>query len=139
MSTEKRSAEKQVLDEANRTVPNPNASKQKISESQAAPEFEENHKRLRAERLSREAVEEPTLYPAAELPDDTPLDEVQFSARIRNAISAAGWKTVGEIREASDATLSSLQDLGKGSVTHLRETLGLPSTDRVRPHIKKLI
>jgi TolB-like protein len=29
--------------------------------------------------------------------------------------TAAGWKTVGEIREASDATLLGLQDLGKGS------------------------
>ena len=139
MSTEKRSAEQQVANEANRTALNPNASKQKISESQAAPEFEENHKRLKAERLAREAVEGPTLYPAPELPDDTPIDKVRFSSRIRNAIAAAGWNTVGEIREASDATLLSLQDLGKGSVTHLRETLGLPSTDRVRPHIKKLI
>jgi hypothetical protein len=42
-------------------------------------------------------------------------------------------KTVGEVREASDATLLSLQDLGQGSVAHLRETLGLPSTDGVRP------
>ena len=41
-------------------------------------------------------------------------------------------KTIGEIREASDATLLSLQDFGKGSVSHLRETLGLPSTDGVR-------
>ena len=137
MNTEKRSAEQQVADEANRTALNPNASKQKISESQAAPEFEENHKRLRAERLAREAVDEPTLYPAPELPDDTPLDKVRFSSRIRNVISATGWKTVGEVREASDATLLSLPDLGKGSVTHLRETLGLPSTDGVRPHIKK--
>jgi len=55
MSTEKRSAEKQVADEVNRKALNPNASKQKISDSQAAPEFEENHKRLRAERLAREA------------------------------------------------------------------------------------
>ena len=137
MNTEKRSAEQQVADESNRTALNPNASKQKISESQAAPEFEENHKRLRAERLAREAVDEPTLYPAPELPDDTPLDKVRFSSRIRNVISATGWKTVGEVREASDATLLSLPDLGKGSVTHLRETLGLPSTDGVRPHIKK--
>jgi len=66
------------------------------------------------------------------LPDDTPLDNVRLSSRIRNALSAAGWKTVGEIREASDETLLSLQDLGKGSVSHLRETLGLPSTDGVR-------
>ena len=36
-------------------------------------------------------------------------------------------------REASDATLLGLQDLGPGSVTSLRETLGLPSTDGVRP------
>jgi hypothetical protein len=49
-------------------------------------------------------------------------------------VTAAGWKTVGEIREASDATLLSLPDLGKGSVAHLRETLGLPSKkDGVRP------
>jgi hypothetical protein len=55
MSAEKRSAENQMADEANRKAVNPNASKQKISDSQAAPEFEENHKRLRAERLAREA------------------------------------------------------------------------------------
>jgi hypothetical protein len=48
-------------------------------------------------------------------------------------VTAAGWKTVGEIREASDATLLSLQDLGKGSVAHLRETLGLPSKADARP------
>ena len=55
MSTEKQSVEKQMTDEANLRALNPNASKQKISDSQAAPEFEENHKRLRAERLAREA------------------------------------------------------------------------------------
>src|SRR5260370_40488464 len=51
----------------------------------------------------------------------------------RNALTTAGVKTVGEIRVASDAMLLSLQYLGKGSVAHLRETLGLPSTDGVRP------
>jgi hypothetical protein len=56
MSTEKRSAEEQVADEANRKALNPNASKQAISDSQAAPEFQENHKRLKAERLAREAA-----------------------------------------------------------------------------------
>ncbi|SDJ61943.1 MULTISPECIES: DNA-directed RNA polymerase subunit alpha C-terminal domain-containing protein [Bradyrhizobium] len=103
----------------------------------AQQSFHENRKRLRAERLEREAAEGPMLYPAPELPDDTPLDKVKFSTRIRKAISAAGWRTVGEIREASDETLLSLQDLGKGSVSHLRDTLGLPSTDGVRPHTKK--
>jgi hypothetical protein len=33
--------------------------------------------------------------------------------------------------------LLSLPDLGAASVTHLRETLGLPSTDGVRPSGKK--
>ena len=94
--------------------------------------FSDNRQRLREERLAREAVEGPMLYPAPELPDDTPIDKVRFSSRIRNAIAAAGWETVGEIREASDATLLSLQDLGRGSVSHLRETLGLSSTDGVR-------
>ena len=70
--------------------------------------------------------------PTPELPDDTPIDDVRFSSRIRNALSAAGIKTVGEVREASDATLLGLQDLGQRSVAHLRETLGLPSHDGVR-------
>jgi DNA-directed RNA polymerase alpha subunit len=64
------------------------------------------------------------LYPTAELPDDTPIDHVRFATRIRNALNAAGIKTVGEVRKTSDKTLLSLQDLGQGSVTHLRETLG---------------
>ena len=76
------------------------------------------------------------LYPAPELPDDTPIENVRFSTRVRNGLATAGMKTVGEIREASDAMLLSLQDLGKGSVAHLRETLGLPSTDGVRPLAK---
>jgi DNA-directed RNA polymerase alpha subunit len=95
--------------------------------------FHENRERLRAERLAREQVAGPMLYPAPELPDDTALENVRFSTRIRNAITAAGWKTVGEVREASDATLLSLPDVGPGSVAHLRETLGLPSTDGGRP------
>jgi DNA-directed RNA polymerase alpha subunit len=92
-----------------------------------------NRERLPTERMAREAAAGPMLYPVPELPDDTPLYKVRFSTRIRNAVTAAGWKTVGEIREASDATLLSLPDLGKGSVAHLREMLGLPSTDGVRP------
>jgi DNA-directed RNA polymerase alpha subunit len=96
-----------------------------------------NLERLQKERLAREAAAGPMLYPAPELADDTPIENVRFSTRIRNALNAAGIKTVGEVREASDATLLSLQDLGPGSVAHLRETLGLPSTDGVRPLGKK--
>ncbi|HEY4848225.1 MAG TPA: DNA-directed RNA polymerase subunit alpha C-terminal domain-containing protein [Methylocella sp.] len=71
------------------------------------------------------------LEPTPELPDDTQLDNVELPARIRNVLTAA--KTVGEVREISDETLLSFQDLGTASVAHLRETLGLPSSDGVRP------
>jgi DNA-directed RNA polymerase alpha subunit len=94
--------------------------------------FHDNRERLRTARLAREAVAGPVLYPALGLPDETPILNVRFSTRIANALNGAGMKTVGEIREASDATLLSLQDLGKGSLSYLRKTLGLPSTDDAR-------
>ena len=71
-----------------------------------------------------EAVAGPMLYPALGLPDETPIANVRFSTRVTKALNAAGVKTVGEIREASDATLLGFQDLGPGSVARLRETLG---------------
>ncbi len=72
------------------------------------------------------------LDPIPELPDNTPISDVELPARIRNVLAAAGLKTVGEVREASDELLSSLDDIGKASVTLLRETLGLPSSHGVR-------
>ena len=51
----KRSAEQQIADEADRRALNPLVSRQTISESQAEPEFQENHRRLKAEWLAREA------------------------------------------------------------------------------------
>jgi hypothetical protein len=51
----KRSAEQQIADEADRRTLNPLVSRQTISESQAEPEFQENHRRLKADRLAREA------------------------------------------------------------------------------------
>ena len=108
--------------------------------AEAQTAFHENLERLRKERLARETAAGPMLYPAPEIPDDTPVENVRFATRIRNALNAAGMKTIGDVREVSDATLLSLQDLGKGSVAHLRETLGLPSTDGVRrPKSKKPI
>ena len=74
------------------------------------------------------------LYPTPELPDDTPIDHVRFSTRIRRVLKIAGIITVGDVRKSSDKTLLSLQDLGQGSVTHLRETLG---GNGVRPLSKK--
>jgi DNA-directed RNA polymerase alpha subunit len=73
------------------------------------------------------------LEPTPELPDDTPIREVGFLTQTKNALFAAGLKTVGEVREMSDEALLSLPGFGKASVAHLRETLGLPSTDGVRP------
>jgi len=102
-------------------------------QKEAQKAFRENRERLREERLAREAAAGPMFYPAPELPDDTPIENVRFSTRIRNALDAAGLKTVGEVRETPDATLLTFQDLGPGSVAHLRETLGLPSYDGVRP------
>jgi DNA-directed RNA polymerase alpha subunit len=102
-------------------------------QKEAQKAFRENRERLREERLAREAAAGPMFYPAPELPDDTPIEIVRFSTRIRNALEAAALKTVGEVRETPDATLLTFQDLGPGSVAHLRETLGLPSCDGVRP------
>jgi len=51
----KRSVEQQIADEADRKALNPIGSRQTIAESQAAPEFKENLKRLKTERLAREA------------------------------------------------------------------------------------
>jgi DNA-directed RNA polymerase alpha subunit len=86
-----------------------------------------------AELGLREMSEQHLVDPRPELPDDTPIEEVRFPTRIRNVLAGAGLKTVGEVRETTDEILLSFQDLGPGSVAHLRETLGLPSCDGVRP------
>jgi DNA-directed RNA polymerase alpha subunit len=91
----------------------------------------------RNERRVREAAEGPMVAPTPELPDDTPIERVLFSSRIQNALRAADLKTVGAVRKSSDNMLLSLQDFEKGSVAQLRKTLGLPSTDGVRPLGKK--
>ena len=73
------------------------------------------------------------IDPTPELPDNTPIREVRFPDRIKDALFAAGLKTVGEVRELSDQALIDLPDFGKSSLAHVRETLGLPSTAGVRP------
>jgi DNA-directed RNA polymerase alpha subunit len=88
-------------------------------------------------RLGLKGEEMSELEPTPELPDDTPIREVGFPTRTKNALFAAGLKTVGEVREMSDEALLSLPDFGKASVAYLRDTLGLPSTDGVRPSGKK--
>jgi DNA-directed RNA polymerase alpha subunit len=85
-------------------------------------------------RQSRAGLREESklVDPTPELPDDTLIANVRFPTRIRNVLAAAGLKTVGDVRETTDETLLSLQDLGSVSVKHLRETLGLPVRDGVR-------
>jgi DNA-directed RNA polymerase alpha subunit len=77
------------------------------------------------------------LDPTPKLPDNVPIREVRFPTQIKNALFAAGLKTVGEVRKMPDEALLGLPDFGGASVARLRETLGLPSTDGVRPASKK--
>jgi len=70
--------------------------------------------------------------PTPELPDDTPLAQVEVVSGIREVLTAAGMKTVGDVRETPDGNLLSLPALGKGSLAYLRQQLGLPSSDGVR-------
>ena len=63
---------------------------------------------------------DPTPY----LPDDTPLDTVALSTRLRNVFKYNDLKTVGDVRHASDATLRSFQDFGLWSLVYIREKLG---------------
>ena len=49
------------------------------------------------------------LEPTPELPDKTPTREVRFPTWIKNALFAAGLKTVGEVRETSDEALLNQQ------------------------------
>jgi DNA-directed RNA polymerase alpha subunit len=67
------------------------------------------------------------------LPDDTLICDVDLPTRIRNALTDAGLRTVGEVRETSDNILLSFPDLGNGSVAYLRQTMGLPTWGGVRP------
>jgi DNA-directed RNA polymerase alpha subunit len=104
---------------------------------EAIADHEENQKaldgnmqRLRRERLEREAIAGAELYPAPGISNHTPVENVRFTTRIRNALKRAGIKTIGEIREASDTTLLSLQDMGEGSVAYLREKLGVKAQSK---------
>ena len=99
--------------------------------------FHDNRERLRTARLAREAAAGPVLYPALGLPDETPVANVRFSTRLANALNGAGVKTIGEIREASDAKLLSFQDLGASSIAWLRENLGPAQSDALKPKHKK--
>jgi DNA-directed RNA polymerase alpha subunit len=78
------------------------------------------------------------LDPTLELSDETPINDVELTTRIRNALNGAGLRTVGEVREMSDKSLLSLQDFGHGSLAYLRAKLGCKSNDGVRLPGRKL-
>src|SRR5258707_13485229 len=103
-----------MIDDKKSTDPGLSAAERKTLRSREARKAIADHEeaqralhgnldRLREERLAREAAAGPMLHPAPELPDDTPIENVRFSTRIRNALFTAGVQSVGEIREASDA------------------------------------
>jgi DNA-directed RNA polymerase alpha subunit len=125
------------MENSNQSLRSNEAQEAIADHAEAQKAFHENRERLRGERLTREAAEGPMVVPTPELPDDTPIERVLFSTRIRNALRAADLKTVGEMRELSDETLISLPDFGRDSLSDLRMKLGLPSTDGVRPTSKK--
>ena len=83
--------------------------------------------------MPEDAAKPVLLSPRPELPDDTPIELLDMATRIQGVLKIEGLKTVGEVRETADDVLLSFQNLGIGSVTYLRETLGLPSCDGVRP------
>ena len=97
--------------------------------------FHDNLERLRSERLAREAADPAggkLVVPTPQLPDDTPIDKLQLTARIREALQAGGLRTVGEIRDKSDQQLLAIRDLGSGSIAHLRASLGVTPVHAVR-------
>lgn len=71
--------------------------------------------------------------PSPELPDDTLIADLKLPTRIRNALVGGGVRTMGDVREMSDATLLSFHDLGAESVSYIRKAFGLPSSQGVRP------
>jgi len=72
------------------------------------------------------------IDPSPELPDDTPIASIELPPKVREALTAAGLRTAGDVREAPDATILRIQDLGETSLALLRTTLGLPSSMGVR-------
>ena len=83
--------------------------------------------------MPEDAAKSVLLGPTPELPDDTPIEMLDIAPRIQQILKAAGLKTIGEVRETADDVLLSFPNFGPGSVAFLRETLGLPSSDGVRP------
>ena len=83
--------------------------------------------RMRVLVLKKREEKKAHVTPTPELPDPTPVHQLQLPPRIKNVLLAEGLKTVGEVRETSDDTLMSFQDFGQRSMAYLRDKLGSPS------------
>lgn len=64
------------------------------------------------------------ISPSPLLPNDVSIEAVALPTRIRNAFKHNDIKTVGDVRDTSDATLRSFQDFGRGSLAFCREVFG---------------
>jgi hypothetical protein len=72
------------------------------------------------------------IDPSPELPDDMSIANVELPPKVREALTAAGLRTVGDVREAPDAKILRILDLGENWLALLRKILGLPSSLGVR-------
>jgi DNA-directed RNA polymerase alpha subunit len=72
------------------------------------------------------------IDPSPELPDDMPIADVELPPKVGEALTTAGLRAVGDVREAPDAQILRIPGLGQSSLALLRKTLGLPSSMGVR-------
>lgn len=63
------------------------------------------------------------IDPTPDLPNKTPIADLNLPTRIRNALEGNGLETVGDIRETSDRNLLSFQGVGARSLKFLRSAL----------------
>src|SRR5579871_4122140 len=61
--------------------------------------------------------------PLSSLPSDTRLEDVDLPTRVQKALALNGIRTVGDLRELSEATLLTFQDFGHRSVAYVRDLL----------------
>ena len=67
------------------------------------------------------------LDPSPDVPDDTEINQIRWPTRILAVLTNAGIKTVGEIRETSDADILKFRRGGRQVVAFLRTALGRPT------------
>ena len=72
------------------------------------------------------------IDPSPELQDDIPITNIELPPKVKEALTAAGLRTVGEVREAPDVRILRIPDLGESALALLRANLGLPSSLGVR-------